>query len=237
VEKHGDWKGVSNSKIKLQHECGECTIVGSKYNLKFKCVPCDKRKTASIRMENKRGKHYGELMHYLDMCNMKFNHEYEYDISPILEQKFIWPYKSKTISYVHKPCGTAIEKSLSYHLAGGPDGRGVGCPVCADFGYSYKNGSFLYIVVSDDGLFKVGITKNVKQRLTQMNKKSARKWSHFWIKSLQGDLRPLEKEIINYLGTMYEKPSGDFDGVTESFIMRGEVPIWTISEICKFFQK
>lgn len=237
VEKYGEWRGVSNSKIKLQHDCGTNSIINSKYNLKFNCVTCNKINTATNNIENKRAKHYTELMSYLDMCNENFNHEYEYDISPLLEQKFIWPYKSKPIRYVHKPCGTVIEKSLSYHLSGGPDGRGVGCPVCADFGYSYKNGSYLYIVVSDDGLFKVGITKDTKQRLTQMNKKSVRKWSHFWFKRLHGDLRPLEKEIIEYLNTVYEKPTGDFDGVTESFILHGEVPIWAISEICKFSKK
>lgn len=52
---------------------------------------------------------------------------------------------------------------------------------------------------------------------------------------VDGDLRPLENSVMSYLNTIYKKPTGTFDGVTECFILEGNPPVFVLKEFINNF--
>lgn len=241
------WNGVCDSKIILTHSCGYSTERLSHSIKAFTgfCKRCsDEAKRLineqkEIDKKNKReNKNKKELTDMLDLAKVVHNCEFDYDLSKLNSHDFMFKAINTPIEITHKPCGSVLNKSLSYHVQGGPDGRPVGCPVCASFGYSYANGSYFYIVTSNDGMFKIGITKNPEQRVAQMNRNKDRVWVKHWQIKLEGDLRPLEKEVLGMLDVIYPKPNSTFDGSTESFVVDGDiVPLSFVREICSTCQK
>lgn len=147
---------------------------------------------------------------------------------------------SKALPYrIRHKCGNEYTKSYTYITAANY-GKGIGCPVCASWGYSFKDGSYFYILTSSDGLFKVGITKDITQRVRQINKRIGGKplervWSVLWCRHLEGDLRPVEKWLKEVLDSLYDKPTQRFDGFTESYILDGKpIPLPLILSAISF---
>lgn len=235
IEPLDEWAGVGNSKVvvKCCHGGEEIRRAGAlkhvedclRHRKKVEDVLASITKEAAYRHKWKEklkthyDQQYREIVEWL-------GDGYEVDYEHI-KQAIQNGERSKALNFKLKhSCGHEWERNYG-ELVRTNYGKGSGCPLCASWGYSYKDGSYLYLLTSTDGMFKVGITKDIDQRVRQINKRvggvdTGRTWNLFWCRKLEGDLRPVEKSIKEYLDTCYSKPSVRFDGFTESYVLGGK---------------
>lgn len=240
ITPHGKWVGAK-SKVELschrghswtrnvdRVKCiGDCPTCLQQIEKPLKdIVPeWNKRRNKEQHINRRKEKLKQKYLALEQQAIEQFNGKYQYNMSELLSKIDAGDLSTAIEVGITCNCGNSWYKSFNYHMNSNY-GKGVGCPLCAEWGYNYKNGSWLYLLTSDDGMFKVGITKDLEQRVRQIHKNSVRRWNVFWCKHLSGDLRPVEKQIKEYLDCIYQKPSEVFDGSTESYILSGSPPIF-----------
>lgn len=238
VSPHGEWVGYRSvvefrchrghsytkraAKVKCIADCPTCLQQIEK-PLKEIVPEWNKRRNKEQHINRRKEKLKQKYLVLEQQALKQFDGKYQYNMSELLSKIDAGDLSTAIEVGITCDCGNSWYRTFSYHMASNY-GKGVGCPLCAEWGYNYKNGSWLYLLTSDDGMFKVGITKDLEQRVRQIHKNSVRKWSVFWCKHLSGDLRPVEKQIKEYLDGVYQKPSEIFDGSTESYLLGGNSP-------------
>lgn len=102
----------------------------------------------------------------------------------------------------------------SHHL------QGQGCPKCSPNGYSVVKPGYLYVMLGNDNITKVGITnRNVPKRLRELNKHSGKEFkvhSTYYFEDGQLALN-LENNTLDYLHSKYDGIDDKFNGSTECF--------------------
>lgn len=250
IEVVGAWVGVQNSIVKVSCHKGhtrtctadklkyitDCKICLTHLNSPLKQIPIHHAKLLADKekVELRKEKLLEWYTNNTSKATTQFDGKYTYCLDAALGEINRGQLVKTHPIKITCNCGNIFHKSFSYHMDSNY-GKGVGCTECADYGYNYKDGSYLYLLTRPDGLFKIGITKNVEQRARQANKNQAVKWNLFWCSKLEGDLRPLENRVMSYLNTIYEKPTGTFDGVTECFILEGNPPVFILKEFVNNF--
>ncbi|UVX30154.1 endonuclease [Klebsiella phage VLCpiS13c] len=96
--------------------------------------------------------------------------------------------------------------SPSNHLAG------KGCSGCARYGFDYKMDGFVYFLMGD-GVIKVGITNDIRQRISRLSRRTPFEFSLIAkIKTAGEEAAKIEK----YYHRKYESAGlSGFDGATE----------------------
>lgn len=238
ITPHGEWVGYRSPVMFKCHRGHSYTKMTDKVKYIADCPTClreierplkdivtewRKQKNKERHIERRKEKLKQKYLTLEKEALKQFNGKYQYNTAEILSKIEDGNLSNAIEVGITCDCGNSWYRTFTYHMASNY-GKGVGCPLCAEWGYNYRNGSWLYLLTSDDGMFKVGITKDLEQRVRQIHKNSVRRWNVFWRKHLSGDLRPIEKQIKEYLDSVYQKPSEVFDGSTESYLLGGNSP-------------
>ena len=125
----------------------------------------------------------------------------------------------KPLKITHKVCGNSWYANAGSHINGNY-GKPVGCPYCATHGFSYGRRGNLYVLQSNTGLVKVGVThRRVDHRIRQIQKTTSKHIFHevcHW--ELDGKVAGnIEDEMHRLLRSQYKQPVEVFDGYTECF--------------------
>ena len=126
---------------------------------------------------------------------------------------------SKNVKITHKSCGKSWYAQAGSHINGNY-GKPVGCPYCATHGFSYGRDGTLYVIASDTGLVKVGVThRKVKDRIKQIQRTTKEHLFHEYKEwKLPGEVAGnVEMKSHELLRGVYEQPNVPFDGYTECF--------------------
>ena len=112
---------------------------------------------------------------------------------------------------------------------------GKGCPSCAKTGFTPHNPAWVYILASESGMVKVGITNNVKNRLRVINKDSGatfKVYSKYYF-GHGDDAYDVEQQVLQELRSKYETVPYDFSGSTECFydVSKEEVERLVVSKL------
>lgn len=107
-----------------------------------------------------------------------------------------------------------FEQTPSNHL------NGVGCPHCCENGYRVNKPGTLYVLKSECGLVKVGITnKKAKERAKHISWSSDKKFTVVLELKFGDGLVPLniETEVLREMRRLYKTPDQGFNGYSECF--------------------
>ena len=125
----------------------------------------------------------------------------------------------KPLKITHKLCGNSWYANAGGHINGNY-GKPVGCPYCATHGFSYGRTGNLYVLQSNTGLVKVGVThRRVDHRIRQIQKTTSKHiFNEVCHWKLDGKVAGnIEDEVHRLLRSQYEQPVEVFDGYTECF--------------------
>jgi hypothetical protein len=105
-----------------------------------------------------------------------------------------------------------------------------GCPSCTRYGYDNNKKGSIYFLVSEGGEYlKVGITNNVKNRLSQLRKLTPFTFSCVHVVNFDGELCPSIESAIH--GSFISAELRGFNGATEWFIYDADKTAFVIELI------
>lgn len=106
------------------------------------------------------------------------------------------------------------------------------CPYCAESGYNYSKKGFLYILASDDGCMKIGITNSPKKRINDLRNATPFEFNVLEIFESEDGLFVSKMErTAHKMGA--NKGYKEFDGATEWFVYDGAIVEFVRNEFLK----
>lgn len=136
----------------------------------------------------------------------------------------------KDIDIVCKKHGTFKQNPQTHRL-------GSGCPSCAGYGFNRLIEGYIYILQSNEGVIKVGITnRDVALRVEEINRHSPYKFVSVFYKKLDGMLADkIESNLLLWLKhSGCTQPPHKFDGFTECFYQGNITLPQIINKLLKF---
>lgn len=115
--------------------------------------------------------------------------------------------------------------------------QGRGCPSCSKHGFKPNRPLWIYILKSDSGITKLGISYDAVQRCKKINKDSKIDFKLTYRMYLENGQHAfdVEQQVLKQLRSKYEQVELDFSGSTECFYDVPEVVIESmiVSELLK----
>lgn len=179
-----------NSKTKVVINCrvhGDFNVSPDNHiNKKSGCPACAGNTTAQEK--------------WIEACSEMHNFKYDYS-------KAKYTTKDKKVLIICPDHGEFYQEANSHK-------NGCGCPKCAKYGIGNNEIGFVYLLESECGRYKkIGITKNIKQRISKLKKETPFKMDMIGY-AMYDDCRGVE-----FFLHQKKEPAGfsGFDGATEWF--------------------